>query len=946
MRMMLRAWIVFSLGIKRLLSERYRMATTIVGLVLIVAISVSISVYSDAVHYQRLVKTSPRYGDRPPFAFLFRYVAEGSGEAKWADVWTADRYVAEQAGDELGLPQKGLVRYLATDTFYLFSQDEPCRSDCTALAWASFAFASGLADHVDVVSGTFPSVSAPSRGEQVGVLVSQALADKLGLEVGDRLFASPLSEVDAGQESNFPVYMAGVWRASDPEDEFWFYSPKALEDILFVPEPTFADLVAWTETESSVALWYLLMDGSGVNADEVDGLLCRIDTAKDEVEGRLPGASLTISPESALLEYRRATEKLLFWLYASSLPILGFLSIFVGIVTQEAMERRRHETVALHCHGASWVQVAGVALWERLMLGLMAFVIGLPAGALGAWLIGRARGLLDLSMTSVLRVGWTATAIRAGVAAIGLATLVQAIPIVAASRRTVTTLGRERVDMMRWPWWHRAWVDLLLLAPVAYGYYVLDRQNVDVFDTPLFLLVPALATLALTLLTLRMLPSVLWLLAWVSTSVEGIGLFLAARTIVRRPALYAAPLVLLILTLSLSIFAASLAATLNVQLYDRVHYETGADIVVRELTAITKQEPYRPRVPPGESTDPSRGQRWVFRPVTDYLKIDGVEAAARVGRYTATVRPREGVLSGEFLGVDHWEFDSVAHWQDEYASASLRAMMDSLAAQPNGVLVPVDLMNEHGLVVGDELEMKVLAYGGVSVFDTKIVGAFEAFPTWSGDLDGGGSFFVGNLHYVFKQMGTRLPHDVWLRIEPDVDHEQVIEGVRALGIRVLTWEASPARIAEVQQRPERQGLFGVLSIGVMAAAFLTGIGLLQTAAYAFRRRYIEWGVLRAIGASTKQMVTVLIWELCLLLLTAVIVGTSLGVGSSHLFISRLQTNDGLTARWPPLTVQVAWPTAVLAWGVCGVLFAVSLVVLRALWLRVDASRAIISGGRG
>jgi putative ABC transport system permease protein len=485
-----------------------------------------------------------------------------------------------------------------------------------------------------------------------------------------------------------------------------------------------------------------------------------------------------------------------------------------------------------------------------------------------------------------------------------------------------------------------------LLAPVAYGYYVLGRQSVDFYETPLLLLVTALTTLALMLLTFRMLPAVLWLLAWVSSLAEGIGLFLAARTLARRPALYAAPLAFLVLTLSLSIFAASLATTLNAQLYDRVNYETGADIVVRELAESTRHEPYRSHVPPRGGPDPGQDQWWSSHPVADYLNVAGVDAATRVGRYSATARPREGAHSGEFLGVDHWDFVSAAYCQDEFASVGLGAMMDSLAAQPDGVLVPVGFMDEYGLVIGDTLEMKVLAYGGVSIFDMKIVGAFEAFPSWSDDLGGGGSLFVGNLYHVFEQMGVQLPHDVWLRIEPDADHERVIEGVRALGVSVLTWTASAARIAEEQHRPERQGLFGVLSMGAPAAAFLTGIGLLQATAYALRRRFVEWGVLRAVGASTKQTATALFWELCLLFLAGAIVGTGLGVGSSHLFLSHLLTNDGLTARWPPLVVQVAWPTVVLGWVVCGLLFVVLLVVLKGLWLRIDASRAIISGGKG
>ena len=483
--------------------------------------------------------------------------------------------------------------------------------------------------------------------------------------------------------------------------------------------------------------------------------------------------------------------------------------------------------------------------------------------------------------------------------------------------------------MMRWPWWHRAWPEPFLLVLVAYGYYMTERQSADPFRTPLFLLVPVLGMVAVTLLVLRVLPLILSVVAWLASLTRGLGLFLAARNLGRRPALYAAPLTLLTLTLSLSTFVASLGTTLDAQLHSRVYYDVGADMVVRELSERTEKEPYRPYAPP-EGEGSAEEQRWVFRWVTDYLRVDGVEAAARVGRYSATARSKEGAHSGEFLGVDYWDFDAVAYWQDGFSSASLESLMDDLSARPNGVLVSTDFLHDHGLAIGDILEMRVLAYGGVSVLEMEIVGTFDAFPTWHRGSDSKGALFVGNLHYLFYQMGTQLPHDVWLRVAPGTDCERVIEGVRALGVSVLAWEASSAKIAEAQQSPERQGLYGLLSVAVPSAVALSGIGLLLHVASSFRRRFVEWGVLRAIGVPSKQMVAVLTWELCLLLLAGVVIGTVLGLGGSHLFITYLQPEGDMPVEWPSRTVQVAWPTAVHAWVVCGLLFATSHAVLIAL----------------
>ena len=109
-----------------------------------------------------------------------------------------------------------------------------------------------------------------------------------------------------------------------------------------------------------------------------------------------------------------------------------------------------------------------------------------------------------------------------------------------------------------------------------------------------------------------------------------------------------------------------------------------------------------------------------------------------------------------------------------------------------------------------------------------------------------------------------------------------------------------AAIADEQRRPERQGLFGLLSVGFVAAALLTVLGFLLYALFSFRRRIIELGILRAIGLSAGQMTSFLAWELAFLILTGLVAGTVLGAWISNLFIPYLQVGTGPAAAHPAL----------------------------------------------
>ena len=62
-------------------------------------------------------------------------------------------------------------------------------------------------------------------------------------------------------------------------------------------------------------------------------------------------------------------------------------------------------------------------------------------------------------------------------------------------------------------------------------------------------------------------------------------------------------------------------------------------------------------------------------------------------------------------------------------------------------------------------------------------------------------------------MDGLYPYDVWLAADRRAPGEQIAAEVRALGITVVTAEDARALIDAEQSRPERQGLFGLLSAG-------------------------------------------------------------------------------------------------------------------------------------
>jgi putative ABC transport system permease protein len=188
-----------------------------------------------------------------------------------------------------------------------------------------------------------------------------------------------------------------------------------------------------------------------------------------------------------------------------------------------------------------------------------------------------------------------------------------------------------------------------------------------------------------------------------------------------------------------------------------------------------------------------------------------------------------------------------------------------------------------------------------------------------------------------------MPYNVWAKVKPGTNFEKLVDDLRKLQFSVLDWSASTKRIADEQRRPERQGLFGVLSVGFLAAAFLTVLGFLLYALFSFRRRFIELGTLRAIGLSPGQMTTFLAWELAFLILLGLGAGTVIGSLIRNVFIPYLQIGAGPTAMIPPFDVEIAWTAIMRIYVLFGLLFVVALSVLAGFLLRMKIFQAIKLG---
>lgn len=691
---LLRAWAMLVLAVRRLISQPGLTLAGVLGVASAAILVMSVPVYVDAA-YRRLLREElmarPGGQDRPPFSFMFHYVGSLAGPLPLASMDQADGYLAEPLLADLGLPGALRVRSLRSDRFGLYGRGATdLGNPLSRLTTVRFGTLTNLEKHIEVSEGALPR-AAVANSEPLEALLSQALAYQMGIEAGETFIAF----ADRGGKSyQIPVRITGIWHAGDRRADYWFSDPSTFDDTLLVPEETFRSLLAdKLDGQVNEAIWYLLTDGSGIGTRDVAPLIVRIQRVQAVVATLLPRVIMS-SPLEALQRYYGAARSLSTHLHIFSTPIVGLSLFFTGLVTGMGVERRRGEIAILRSRGATGLQIVGVALLEGLVLGLVAIAVALPGSLVAAHLATRTRSFLDLTASRGLPVVQSEAAVQAGLLAVAFGVLMQVLPALRAARHTIVTYRQEQARLLVPPLWQRMGLDLLLLIPAGYGTYLLKRQGrlflpqagattSDPFQNPLLVLVPSFTILALTLAAIRALPRAMAGLAWVAARTRSLSFLVAARNLARMPGPYAAPMVLLIVTLSLSVFLSATAQTLDAHLYDQARYQVGAEMIVGpalESRRGEEAEAAAPGQPGGRGIDIPD---WYYVPVSDYLRVPGVQQVARVDRYVASLR--EGGGKGSLLAVDGAGFAQVAFWRPDYAGESLGMLMNRLAQAPNAV---------------------------------------------------------------------------------------------------------------------------------------------------------------------------------------------------------------------------------------------------------------------
>ncbi|MCE7552905.1 ABC transporter permease [Streptomyces thermodiastaticus] len=437
---------------------------------------------------------------------------------------------------------------------------------------------------VRLVSGRLPHDGAAP----VEAALPQAAAQRLGLRPGDRLTLADRLGGGAVQ-----VRITGVYRPADPAAPYWQLDDLGGRGVRTVDFTTYGPLLArprvlaGEQVTAGQSAWQASADFSAMTTGRIGAVR---DTVRDAADGLRRSAALGGSPTvtTALPDVLSRLERSLLVSRSTLLIAALQLALLAGcallLVARLLSGERAGETRLLRARGASRGRIAALAATEALSLALPAVVCAaLLAGPLTR-LLARQGPLARIGLRpQVPAAGTGAVWLTAAAVALGCA-LAVTLPALTGGVRS----GR-RSPALAAPL--RAGADLGLLAVAAVAYWQLSRQSSGALGTgagglgvdPLLVTAPALALLAGTVLTLRLLPPLARLAERRAAGGRGLPAALAGWQLSRRPARGAGPTLLLVLAVALGMLAIGQGASWQRSQDDQADVRAGAP--VRLLTA-------------------------------------------------------------------------------------------------------------------------------------------------------------------------------------------------------------------------------------------------------------------------------------------------------------------------------------------------------------------------
>lgn len=925
---------MLTLLFRKMRSTRWMVLCLFIGFLLAAGMMSTVPIYMDSSLQRILIKDMQAYQTETGL-YPGEYVVTSSISVKDSNeqrrsAVNSMRELVDQQTARIHIPQANSKTVL-TDGFMYLITGKTARVKVIGMT--------GLADHAEIIQGRmFEPGQLPDGSFEI--VCNEECLKTLGMSFGGTY---QLQNSFFSAAEPLTVTVVGVFRQASENDSYWSETMEDYLNALFMDYDTMlGDYLSTGLTTLSGAECRYSFDYQKMDLNDLSSVTKAIE--EDHTVYSDAGMSFSMGISDILSEYavRAANLKSMLWIL--QIPTIVMLAFYLFMVSQLNVEQEKNEIAVFKSRGASSAQIFAIYAMEAGVLGLATFIIAPFIGLLLCNFLGVSNGFLEFVNRTGLAAKLSIDAFIYALIAIVIFFITTMLPIIPASKLSIVKYKQSKAKVVKMALWEKLCIDIILIAGSLIWYYFTARSINRLFAdgtyvsdgtiNPLYFVFSTMFIMGAGLLFIRIYPYLLRLIYYIGKRFWTVPQYIAITSVARSQGGRERFLMLFLsVTFALGIFSANTARAINNSRSDRIYYNTGADVVIDAYWRL-------------ENVDDDSS--YVEIDMDDYQNLEGVDIATRVLRTDAKATCG-GVQSNsaDLMAIEPGKFSQTAWFRSDLLPVHWWNYCSALVDYKAGVLASRS-WEEKGVQLGDVVSVKI---AGSDAVDLTVLAFVDYWPginpseTIADESTGEETqrdFLVCNYNYL-RRVTELQPYQIWLKMKDGATSEALYAGIEAKHLKIQRIIDSSQLLIEEKTDPALQGMNGALTLGFVVIMLMTVIGFLIYWIISIKSRTLQFGVLRAMGVTFREVISTLGWEQLLVSLVSIAMGFVIGGTASDLFVPMFRTMYNAADQVPPFRVQGDPGDYIKLYVIIAVMLIGGFLVLGGIIRRININKALKLG---
>ena len=808
-----------------------------------------------------------------------------------------------------------------------------------------------IGSHIKITHGKMYSNKVV--GDVVEAVATEQAMQQLNLDL-DKVYQVKNSLDEASAPIN--VKFVGTFENKNSKDIFWNNGLTDYDSSLLVDYSILKKYLSSDKGKLITSEWFNAYDYHKIDTSNLSNVLNGMKNVEYSIDAGL-NTDFVIPAIQILDSYNTRVKLLKTTLLVLEFPIMLMLLFYLFMVSQLIINQDKNEIAVLKSRGAGRNFILISYLIQGLIMSGIALIVGPILGLLICSLIGSSNGFLEMVQRTGLHLGLNLDAYLYALGACFVFIITMLIPAFIASKTTIVLRKQENARKSKKPFWNKYFIDIILIGISLYGLYTYKSQQkvlnitgvsgTDLPIDPLLFIMTTLFILGLGMLFLRLFPYIVDMIYKLGKNRWKPAMYSSLLEVSRSGAKDHFIILFLIMTISTGIFSANAARTINTNISEKQKYSVGADI-----TLMGRWENNAPPVssgPPSGNPLTTAATEIIYKEpdYSVFAKLSGVQMTTKVMRiptasYMGTARNAKA-QSAYFLGIIPNEFGQIAWFRTDLLKYHWYNYLNYLTKYPSGIIISTDMAKKSSIKVGDELPVTINTKDS---FTGTVLAIVDFWPTYnpfsSTATSKGQDLIVANLNYIQQILPLR-PYEVWIKKSAGATSNQIYQDISKKKIDIASVNDASQNIITQMNDPIIQGTNGSLTLGFIVNLSVTMIGFLIFWIISIKGRTLQFGILRAMGLSLKEVIKMILSELILVSGSGIIVGIITGGIASKLFVPMLQITGSAVESVPSLEVTSYYGDYIKIFVVLGIMIIISFAVLASIISKINMNQALKLG---